>query len=151
MHGDYRFDNVIFAPHDPGRIAAVVDWEMSTVGDPLCDLGLLIVYWVDDPDDPATGVHPGARGNLGAGFLTRDGLITAYAAKSGRDLAALEWYIALGHYKLAIIAEGIHARFLMGMTVGEGVETIGGAVPSLVDRAVGRAGARGAASVAHPG
>ncbi len=151
VHGDYRFDNVIFAPDDPGRIAAVVDWEMSTVGDPLCDLGLLIVYWVDDPDDPAAGVHPGARGNLGAGFLTRDELIAAYAAKSGRDLAALEWYIALGHYKLAIIAEGIHARFLMGMTVGEGFETMGPAVPLLVDRALERAGASGLAGLSKPG
>ncbi|MBJ7610411.1 MAG: phosphotransferase family protein [Candidatus Dormibacteraeota bacterium] len=143
VHGDYRFDNVIFHPEDPGRISAVVDWEMSTIGDPLCDLGLLIVYWVDDPDDPAAGVHPGARGNLGAGFFTRDEVIAAYRAGSDRDLSHLEWYIALGHYKLAIIAEGIHARFLMGMTVGEGFETMGPAVPLLVDRALARAAASG--------
>lgn len=143
VHGDYRFDNVIFHPEDPGRISAVVDWEMSTIGDPLCDLGLLIVYWVDDPDDPAAGVHPGARGNLGAGFFTRDEVIAAYRAGSDRDLSHLEWYITLGHYKLAIIAEGIHARFLMGMTVGEGFETMGPAVPLLVDRALARAAASG--------
>ncbi len=151
VHGDYRFDNVIFVADEPGRIAAVVDWEMSTIGDPLCDLGLLIVYWVDDPDDPAAGVHPGARGNLGAGFFSRDELIAAYAAGSGRDLGALEWYVALGHYKLAIIAEGIHARFLMGMTVGEGFETLGPSVPLLVDRALERATASGLAGLATPG
>jgi aminoglycoside phosphotransferase (APT) family kinase protein len=151
VHGDFRFDNVIFAPDDPGRIAAVVDWEMSTIGDPLCDLGLLIVYWVDDPDDPAAGVHPGARGNLGAGFLSRDEVISTYAARSTRDLGALEWYIALGHYKLAIIAEGIHARFLMGMTVGEGFETMGPSVPLLVERALERAGASGLAGLSAAG
>jgi aminoglycoside phosphotransferase (APT) family kinase protein len=151
VHGDYRFDNVIFAPADPGRIAAVVDWEMSTIGDPLCDLGLLIVYWVDDPDDPAAGVHPGARGNLGAGFLSRDEVISTYAAQSTRDLSALEWYIALGHYKLAIIAEGIHARFLMGMTVGEGFETMGPSVPLLVERALERAAASGLAGLSAAG
>lgn len=143
VHGDYRFDNVIFAGDTPSRIAAVVDWEMSTIGDPLCDLGLLIVYWVDDPDDPAAGVRPGARGNLGPGFPTRDELVAAYARGSQRDVASLEWYVALGHYKLAIIAEGIHARYLMGMTVGEGFETMGPAVPLLVERALERASASG--------
>ena len=147
VHGDYRFDNVIYASDDPGRIEAVVDWEMSTVGDPLCDLGLLIVYWVGDPDDPAGGVRPGARGDLGPGFPNRDEVVAAYAAHSGRDLAAIEWYVALGHYKLAIIAEGIHARFLMGMTVGEGFETMGPAVPLLVDRALERAAASGLAGL----
>ena len=135
VHGDYRFDNVIFDSHDPGRIAAVVDWEMSTIGDPLCDLGLLIVYWVTGPDDPAATALPG-RADLGAGFMRRDEVVATYAAQSDRDLGALEWYIALGYYKLAIIAEGIHARFLMGMTVGEGFETMGPAVPLLVDRAL---------------
>jgi aminoglycoside phosphotransferase (APT) family kinase protein len=135
VHGDYRFDNVIFDSHDPGRIAAVVDWEMSTIGDPLCDLGLLIVYWVTGPDDPAATALPG-RADLGAGFMRRDEVVATYAARSNRDLGALEWYIALGYYKLAIIAEGIHARFLMGMTVGEGFETMGPAVPLLVDRAL---------------
>jgi aminoglycoside phosphotransferase (APT) family kinase protein len=135
VHGDYRFDNVIFDSHDPGRIAAVIDWEMSTIGDPLCDLGLLIVYWVTGPDDPAATALPG-RADLGAGFMRRDEVVATYAARSNRDLGALEWYIALGYYKLAIIAEGIHARFLMGMTVGEGFETMGPAVPLLVDRAL---------------
>jgi aminoglycoside phosphotransferase (APT) family kinase protein len=143
VHGDYRFDNVIFAADTPSRIAAVVDWEMSTIGDPLCDLGLLIVYWVDDPDDPAAGVHPGARGDLGPGFPTRAELVLAYAEGSHRDLSALEWYVALGFYKLAIIAEGIHARYLMGMTVGEGFETMGPAVPLLVERALERASQSG--------
>ena len=147
VHGDYRFDNVIYARENPGRIAAVVDWEMSTVGDPLCDLGLLVVYWVDDPDDAAAAALP--RGaSLGAGFPSRDAMIGAYARRSDRDLDALEWYVALGHYKLAIIAEGIHARYLLGMTVGEGFETMGPAVPRIVEHALDRAGASGLAGLA---
>jgi aminoglycoside phosphotransferase (APT) family kinase protein len=147
VHGDYRFDNVIYAPHDPHRIAAVVDWEMSTVGDPLCDLGLLVVYWVSDGSDPAAGALPGRGANLGEGFPARDQMIAAYAARSDRDLGSLEWYIALGSYKLAIIAEGINARFLLGMTVGEGFDTMGPAVPLIVDAALERASASGLAGL----
>ncbi len=147
VHGDYRFDNVIYAPDDPGRIVAVVDWEMSTVGDPLCDLGLLVVYWVTDPGDPAASALPSERVSLGEGFPTREEMVARYAAASGRDLAHLEWYVALGHYKLAIIAEGINARFLLGMTVGDGFETMGPAVPLIVDRALDRASASGLAGL----
>jgi aminoglycoside phosphotransferase (APT) family kinase protein len=147
VHGDYRFDNVIYAPRDPHRIAAVVDWEMSTVGDPLCDLGLLVVYWVDDPSDPAASALPGGQADLGAGFPPREQMLAAYAARSDRDLSNLEWYIALGSYKLAIIAEGINARFLLGMTVGEGFDTMGPAVPLIVDAALERASASGLAGL----
>ena len=147
VHGDYRFDNVIYAPDDPHRIAAVVDWEMSTVGDPLCDLGLLVVYWVTDPSDPAASALPGERASLGQGFPDREQMIARYAAASDRDLTHLEWYVALGHYKLAIIAEGINARYLLGMTVGEGFETMGPAVPLIVDRALERASASGLAGL----
>ncbi len=147
VHGDYRFDNVIYAPDDPGRIVAVVDWEMSTVGAPLCDLGLLVVYWVTDPSDPAASALPGETVSRGTGFPTREEVIARYAAASGRELSNLEWYVALGHYKLAIIAEGINARFLLGMTVGEGFETMGPAVPLIVEAALERASASGLAGL----
>ena len=147
VHGDYRFDNVIYALQDPNRIVAVVDWEMSTVGDPLCDLGLLVVYWVTDSSDPAASALPSERVSLGEGFPTREEMIARYAAASGRDLTNLEWYVALGHYKLAIIAEGINARFLLGMTVGEGFETMGPAVPLIVEAALERASASGLAGL----
>jgi aminoglycoside phosphotransferase (APT) family kinase protein len=147
VHGDYRFDNVIYALDDPHRIAAVVDWEMSTVGDPLCDLGLLAVYWVTDESDPAASALPGGRVSLGEGFPAREQMIASYAARSDRDLSKLEWYVALGHYKLAIIAEGINARFLLGMTVGEGFETMGPAVPLIVEHALERASASGLAGL----
>ena len=147
VHGDYRFDNVIYSAGNPARIAAVVDWEMSTVGDPLCDLGLLAVYWVTDRDDPTAAALPNGLASLGAGFPSRDKMIDAYAACSDRDLTHLEWYIALGHYKLAIIAEGINARYLLGMTVGEGFETLGPAVPLIVEHALDRAAASGLAGL----
>jgi aminoglycoside phosphotransferase (APT) family kinase protein len=136
VHGDYRLDNVMFAPDDPSRIVAVIDWEMATIGDPLCDVGLLLVYWADDQTEAAARTLHGRAITVEPGFLRRDDLLRRYAAQSSRDLSSLDWYIALGAYKLAIIAEGIHARFLMGMTVGEGFEGIGGMVPPIVEGAL---------------
>jgi len=136
VHGDYRLDNVMFAPDDPARIVAVVDWEMATVGDPLCDVGLLQVYWADTAAEAAARTLHGRAVTVEPGFLRRDQLLDRYARQSARDLAALDWYVALGAYKLAIIAEGIHARYLLGMTVGEGFETIGEMVPPIVDGAL---------------
>ncbi len=133
VHGDYRLDNVMFAPGDPSRISAVLDWEMSTVGDPLCDLGLLLVYWAESEDEPAArGLH-GRTVTCEPGFFRRSDIVNAYQAGAARDLSALEWYVAFGAYKLAIIMEGIAARFLMGMTVGEGFDEVGAAVPAVVD------------------
>jgi aminoglycoside phosphotransferase (APT) family kinase protein len=148
VHGDYRLDNTMLAPDDPSRIAAILDWEMCTLGDPLADLGLLLVYWADH-SDPAELVGALALAALTAqpGFMTRGELISAYGERTGRDLSALEWYVALGYYKLAIIAEGIHARFLMGMTLGEGFEQMGPRVPAMVKWALERASGSGVAGL----
>ena len=141
VHGDYRLDNLLLAPDDPGRVAAILDWEMSTVGDPLADLGLLLVYWSDRDDPPEVAADALAPVTREAGFATRAELVAAYAAVSPRDVGALDWYICLGYYKLAVVAEGIHARHLMGMTVGEGFDLMGPRVPGLVAAALGRASA----------
>jgi aminoglycoside phosphotransferase (APT) family kinase protein len=133
VHGDYRLDNVMFAPVDPSRIVAVIDWEMCTIGDPLCDLGLLCVYWADDDTEAAARTLHGRAITVEDGFYKRADILRDYAAGTQRDLTSLDWYIALGAYKLAIIAEGITARFLMGMTVGEGFETMGEMVPAIVE------------------
>lgn len=126
VHGDYRLDNVMFRP-DLGEIAAVVDWEMATIGDPLADVGLLAVY----TDLPDLGVTP----RKPAGFPDGATLVRRYAEGSGIPTDRLAWYTALGSYKLAVIAEGIHARHLMGKTVGAGFETVGAGVPTLVEQA----------------
>jgi len=106
---------------DPGRIVAVLDWEMSTLGDPMTDLGLLAVYWSEKHGNAvltAQGVSDVP------GFLSRDEVMERYAKQSGRDLDALDFYVVFAGYKLAIIVEGIHARFLMGKTLcGRGSTT----------------------------
>jgi aminoglycoside phosphotransferase (APT) family kinase protein len=109
VHGDYRLDNCMVSPD--GEVAAVLDWELCTLGDPLADLGLLMVYWSDPGDDgSALGAAPTAQ----EGFLHRADLLERYAAASGRDLAQIDFYVAFGYWKLAAIIEGVYARYLGG-------------------------------------
>jgi aminoglycoside phosphotransferase (APT) family kinase protein len=129
VHGDYRLDNTIVDGGDPGRILAIVDWEMATLGDPLADLGLLLVYW-DPACEPVLGVRHAPTAN--AGFPSGPDLANRYAQRSGRDVSSLAFYQALGYLKLAVIAEGIHARYLAGQTVGTGFDVVGSAVPALL-------------------
>ncbi|MGW5861134.1 phosphotransferase family protein [Streptomyces sp. NPDC055239] len=129
VHGDYRLDNTLLAPGDFGRIAAIVDWEMATLGDPLADLGMLLMYW-DPACEPVLGARHVPTAN--PGFPAGRELAERYAAASGRDITCLPYYQALACFKLAVIAEGIHARFLAGQTVGTGFEHVGSAVPALL-------------------
>jgi aminoglycoside phosphotransferase (APT) family kinase protein len=130
VHGDYRLDNTMLAFDDPGRIVAVLDWEMATLGDPLADVGLLVLYYGrPETQFVATG---GAAFATNPGFLRRDELIERYGKKSGRSVEHLDFYEVLAMYKLAIIVEGIHARFLKGKTLGEGFDQFGETVTLLV-------------------
>jgi aminoglycoside phosphotransferase (APT) family kinase protein len=131
VHGDYRLTNVMFTP-DIDRIAAVVDWEMATLGDPLTDLGLLVVY--QDLAQQGDAIMP--RMLRERGFLTSSQMIARYAERSPRDLSRLSWYVGFGYFKLAVVAEGIHHRYLAGMTVGTGFDHFGDAVPVLLDAAL---------------
>ena len=131
MHGDYRLTNVMYTP-DVSRIAAVVDWEMATIGDPLADVGLLVVYQSLTNSGGFTMPHADAA----EGFLTPDEMVQRYAAGSTRDLSHLDWYIGFGYFKLAVIAQGIHYRFLQGHTVGTGFDTFGTWVPLLLNSAL---------------
>jgi len=135
VHGDYRLGNLALAPGDPGRVAAVFDWEMATLGDPLADLGYTLIYWTE-PGDPTTGTPLGASITTEPGFATRAELIDAYAKASGRDVEAIDFYQVLALYKLAIISEGIYARFRMGKTLGPGFDNLQRATGSLADRAL---------------
>ena len=123
VHGDYRLDNAILS--DDGHIAAVLDWEMATLGDPLADLGILRMYW---PDRDAEGISVPVGGSVVMtlpGFPTWDEAAAMYAERSGRDLSNLDFFTVLGHFKLAVILENMHARYLAGTAVGAGFEGFG--------------------------
>ncbi|MEU6929897.1 phosphotransferase family protein [Streptomyces sp. NPDC046385] len=127
VHGDYRLDNVLIGEDD--RIKAVLDWEMSTLGDPLTDLGLLVMYSapLELPDSPISTTASAA------GHPTPGELIERYAARSGRDTGAVSWYTAFAWFKLAVILEGIHYRYTLGQTVGAGFDRIGELVPVFIE------------------
>ncbi len=155
VHGDYRLDNMLIAlgspppgspppgspppgsppPGSPPMITAVLDWEMSTLGDPLADLGLALVYWADADDDESMELSVGSSVTAGPGFLSRLQVAERYAELTGRDVSRIGYYMAFGCFKLAVVLEGIHARFLQHKTVGEGFEQEGPAVPLLIQRA----------------
>ncbi len=135
VHGDFRLDNMLVTLGQRPAVAAVVDWEMSTLGDPLADLGLTLIYWADPGDAQWTEISIGAAVTGMPGFLTRAELAARYADLTGRDLSGIGYYMAFGCYKLAVVLEGIHARFLQRKTVGEGFEREGQAVPALIERA----------------
>ncbi|HYU39340.1 MAG TPA: phosphotransferase family protein [Acidimicrobiia bacterium] len=136
VHGDYRLDNTMLAPDDPGRIAAVLDWEMSTLGDPLADVGLFLLYW---GQSQAQIIATGQAIEEEAGFASRDEVVELYAKETGRNVDNLDFYVVFAFYKLAIIVEGIAARYRMGKTLGEGFEHMGQMVKSLVDEALEQA------------
>jgi aminoglycoside phosphotransferase (APT) family kinase protein len=109
VHGDYRLDNMILTPG--GEVAAVVDWELCTLGDPLADVGLLLVYWSEPGDDLVPLFDPATTA---PGFPGRDEMKSRYADLSGRDLSQIDFFVALGYWKLAIILEGVYARYAAG-------------------------------------
>jgi aminoglycoside phosphotransferase (APT) family kinase protein len=111
VHGDYRLDNMILAPGGEGEVAAVVDWELCTLGDPLADVGLLLVYW-SEPGDEFMPLF--APATIAPGFIGREDVRARYAAGSGRDLGEIDFYVALGYWKLAIVLEGVYARYAAG-------------------------------------
>ncbi|MCC7364354.1 MAG: phosphotransferase family protein [Dehalococcoidia bacterium] len=137
VHGDYRLGNMILAHDDPGRVVAVLDWEMSTLGDPLSDVGYTLIYWGNRGDTAERlSVRPNLRVTAQEGFLTRDEIVHEYAKRSGRDVTSVDWYQVFANYKLAVIAEGIYARHLQGKTVGEGFVGYDRSAPNMVELAL---------------
>jgi aminoglycoside phosphotransferase (APT) family kinase protein len=127
VHGDYRLDNSMV--RRDGHIAAVLDWEMSTLGDPLADLGILRMYWRDRDGDNRFVAAVGNQGVITLpGFPSWQEASARYERTTGRDLSRLDFYIVLAHFKLAVILENMHARFQAGGTVGGGFEAIGAQV-----------------------
>ena len=109
VHGDYRLDNCMVDAK--GNVIAVLDWEICTLGDPLADLGLLMVYWTGPGDDPSAWA---GQSTTIEGFYNRADLATRYAQVSGRDVSHIDFYVAFAFWKLACILEGVYARYLGG-------------------------------------
>ena len=147
VHGDFRLDNVLVTLAPEPAIAAVMDWEMATLGDPLADLGLTLVYWTEADEEGWLG--PDGEADQGPvrvrvltadatatpGFMTRAEFAEGYARRTGRDISRIGYYVAFGYFKLAVVLEGINARYQLGQTVGEGFHREGEAVPVLIARA----------------
>jgi aminoglycoside phosphotransferase (APT) family kinase protein len=134
VHNDYKLDNVMLAADDPGRVVAVFDWDMCTLGDPLADLGALLTYWTEPNDPPylqATAMMP-----LGEpGFLSRAELVARYAAKSGRPVGDIVFYHALGLFRLTVIVAQIYIRYARGQTQDSRFAAMEFMIPALARRA----------------
>ena len=114
VHGDYRMDNVVLA--GDGSVRAILDWEICTLGDPLADLGLLMVYWADPTDQMAVlGLSP----TTAKGFSTRAEVLERYGSASDLDISSIGYYIAFGYWKLGCILQGVYARYVAGAGAGD--------------------------------
>jgi aminoglycoside phosphotransferase (APT) family kinase protein len=133
VHGDYRMDNTLLDPTTPGVVAAVLDWELSTLGDPLADVGLFYVYW-QDPGDDETRVASHLLPSVTklAGFPHRRELLDRYATRTGRDLDRLPWYVGFACFKLAVVLSGVAARGRAGAMIGDGFVEMAARIPPLV-------------------
>ncbi len=131
VHNDFKLDNLMLDAEDPGRIAAVLDWEMATVGDPLVDLGLILCYW-SQPSDPG-----GTKASLTSepGWFTRDELIGRYAELTGRDLSLINYYEVFALFKLAVVLQQIYVRFHRGQTQDERFRHFDKRVHNLIQQA----------------
>jgi aminoglycoside phosphotransferase (APT) family kinase protein len=137
VHGDYKLDNVAFVRSERPRLSAILDWEMSTLGDPRADLGWMLSFW-REPGDPAEFVMDEQTVTRQPGFLSRQELIGRYAERSGRDVDVddLPFYLVLAVWKLAILLEGSYARHLAGLTDDPFFAHLEEGVPALARRAV---------------
>ncbi|MBM3773991.1 MAG: phosphotransferase family protein [Acidobacteria bacterium] len=115
VHNDYKLDNLMLDPADPGRVAAVLDWEMATVGDPLADLGCALCYW-PEAADPAARRSVLSPVTAGPGWRSRAQLAEAYATLTGRDVSGIVYYEVFGLFKLAVILQQIYFRYRQGQT-----------------------------------
>jgi aminoglycoside phosphotransferase (APT) family kinase protein len=115
IHNDFKHDNVVLDAGDWSRIIAVLDWEMATLGDPLMDLGTTLAYWIQ-PDDPPEVLSTRLSPTLWPGTPTRADIVERYAAVSGRDVGDIVFYYAYGLFKVAVIVQQLHARYVRGST-----------------------------------
>jgi aminoglycoside phosphotransferase (APT) family kinase protein len=134
VHGDYRLGNVLLEPEAPARVAAVLDWEMSTIGDPLADLGYLCTLYVDR-DDPSLGKFELSSVTREEGWPSRAELVARYEERSGRSMTDIRWYQTLALWKSIVFMEGNVKRASSGMSDDPYLKAFGDGVIALADRA----------------
>ena len=141
VHGDYRLGNVVWAREPAPRLTGVLDWEMSTLGDPLADLGYLCLFWVQ-ADDPGNAMTQSYGLTRARGFPSREALVARYEERSGRAIGDLRWYRVLALWKLIVFMEGNYRRAQAGSTddpyltrFGEGIEGLAEHALALTRRA----------------
>jgi aminoglycoside phosphotransferase (APT) family kinase protein len=134
IHNDYKLDNVVLDPQEPPRIIGVLDWEMSTLGDPLMDLGTTLSYWVEAEDSPQMQVVRWGPTAL-PGAMTRAELAARYAEQSGRDVSGVLFYYCFGLFKTAVVIQQIYYRYKQGLTKDERFAPLIHGVRVLCDRA----------------
>ena len=142
VHNDYKLDNVMLDPADPGRVEAVLDWEMTTAGDPLVDLGCVLCYWPEAGDPPARRDALSSITTL-PGWLTRAQLVERYARTTGRDVSGLGYYEVFGIFKVAVVLQQIYFRYHRGQTRDERFRNFDERVRGLVEVAAEVAGRAG--------
>ncbi len=134
VHGDYRLGNTMYAAQAPARLLAILDWEMATIGDPLADVGYMMIHWTE-ADDPQTKFNLQSVTSRD-GFPTRRELIARYEQRSGRSMQALNWYVTLALWKAVVFMEGNYKRAVAGSTDDPYLKTFGEGVLELARRAV---------------
>jgi aminoglycoside phosphotransferase (APT) family kinase protein len=134
VHGDYRLGNTMFAPDAPARLCAIFDWEMSTIGDPLADLGYMCTLWVDR-DDPSLGMFELGGITREEGFPLRAELVARYEERSGRSMTDIRWYQTLALWKSIVFMEGNYKRAVAGATDDPYLKGFGDGVVQLAQRA----------------
>ena len=147
VHGDFKLDNVLLDPLDPGRLVAIFDWEMCALGDPLVDLGILLAYWTPT----ALTAQPDALTTVTGrpGYLTKDAIVERYAARSGRDVSAIRFYETFALFKIAVVLQQIFYRYTRGQTddprfsgLGDRVVWLAQEARNLAERGAGGAATR---------
>ena len=137
VHGDFKLDNIMLDPGDVGRIVAVFDWEMSALGDPLVDVGIVLAYW--EPTAPPEQRDALTTVTHRPGYFTRDEIVERYAARSGRDLSGIRYYEIFAVFKIAVVIQQIYYRFVQGQTSDQRFATFGARVAYLARHAAGLA------------
>ena len=135
VHNDLKLDNCAFDPRDPDRVSSIFDWDMTTLGDPLVDLGTLLNYWPDPADAPDVrrGSHDGMRS---MGLPPRAALIARYAERTGADLASVRWWEAFALWKTVVVVQQLHRRWVRGESKDPRMATVADRIPSLIAAAL---------------